>query len=168
MTKCAYCNSTIFFGGVRKGDQRYCNNKCYQEGFLLSASQQIPAEVFNREIDRIHQGACPKCGGPGPVDVHTSHQIFSVLVLTRWSSSPQLSCRSCGVKSQLGGLAISLLVGWWGIPWGLIFTPVQITRNLIGIFSPPDPAHPSPQLQKIVKLHIAKQLVAPTQVAQKA
>lgn len=168
MAKCAYCNSTILLGGVTKGDQRYCNNKCYQEGFLLSASQQIPAEVFNREIERVHQGLCPKCGGSGPVDVHTSHHVFSLVVLTRWSSSPKLCCRSCGVKSQLGGLGLSLLVGWWGFPWGLIFTPVQITRNLVGIFSPPNPAQPSPQLQKIVKLHIAKQLATPAPATQGA
>jgi len=167
MPKCAYCNSTILLGGIRKGDQRYCNNKCYQEGFLISASQQIPAEVFNREIDRVHQGLCPKCGGTGPVDVHTSHQVFSVLVLTRWSNSPRLSCRSCGVRGQLSGLGISLLFGWWGFPWGLIFTPVQITRNVVGIVNPPDPAIPSPQLQKIVKLHIAKQLATPATATQK-
>jgi hypothetical protein len=168
MAKCAYCNSTIFFGGVRKGDQRFCNAKCYNEGLLISASQQIPAQVFNREIEQVHQGLCPKCGGSGPVDVHTSYQVFSLVFLTRWSSTPQLSCRSCGLSGQLRGLGMSLLLGWWGFPWGLIMTPVQITRNLIGIFRPPDPAQPSPQLQKMVKLHIARQLAASSRAAQKA
>ena len=27
---------------------------------------------------------------------------------------------------------LSLLVGWWGIPWGLIFTPMVVYRNLSG------------------------------------
>jgi hypothetical protein len=28
MTRCAYCNSTILFGGLRVGDHTYCNTRC--------------------------------------------------------------------------------------------------------------------------------------------
>jgi len=27
---------------------------------------------------------------------------------------------------------ISLLVGWWGFPWGLIYTPMTLIQNLGG------------------------------------
>jgi hypothetical protein len=27
---------------------------------------------------------------------------------------------------------VSLLLGWWGIPWGIIFTPVAVISNLRG------------------------------------
>ncbi len=27
---------------------------------------------------------------------------------------------------------VSLLLGWWGIPWGVIYTPLTIVRNLAG------------------------------------
>lgn len=29
-------------------------------------------------------------------------------------------------------ILITALLGWWGIPWGLIGTPVSIFRNLMG------------------------------------
>jgi len=163
MATCDYCNSGILFGGIKQGGQRFCNNKCYQNGFLLSASKQVPDAIVSQQIDQLHQGQCPKCQGRGPVDVHTSYQVFSLLILTRWSSKPQISCRPCGVKSQIGSALTSLLFGWWGFPWGLIFTPVQVTRNIIGIVSAPNTMRPSLMLEKFVRLHIAEKLVAQNQ-----
>jgi hypothetical protein len=29
---------------------------------------------------------------------------------------------------------VSLLVGWWGLPWGIVYTPVTIFANLTGGF----------------------------------
>ena len=168
MAKCDYCNSTILLGGVSLGKLRFCNQKCYQDGFLLTTSQQVPADIVKQQVDQLHQGQCPKCHGRGPVDVHTSYQVFSFLIFTHWSTKPQILCHSCGVKSQIGRTLTSLLFGWWGFPWGLIITPVQIARNIIGICSAPNATRPSPQLEKLVRLHIATQLVAQNQANQQA
>ena len=168
MAKCDYCNSTILFGGVRHGEMRFCNDRCYQSGYLLTASHHLPTDLVAQQIEAVHQGQCPKCKGSGPVDVHTSYQVFSALIFTRWGAKPQVSCRSCGVKSQLGNLAISFFFGWWGIPWGLILTPIQVTRNLIGIASPPNPAAPTPQLERLVRITLASKLAAEAKAAQAA
>jgi len=162
MASCDYCNSTILFGGVRQGDLRFCNQKCFHNGYLLSASRQMPSDLVRQQLEQLHRGTCPKCQGPGPVDVHTSYQVVSLLVLTRWSSMPLVSCRACGVKSQVGNMLLSLVAGWWGFPWGLIFTPVQVTRNIVGLCQAPDPTRPSAQLEKLVRLHLASQIVSQT------
>ena len=157
MAKCDYCGSTIIVGGVRQGEQRFCNQKCPQSGTLVALSGRIdPVEIQNA-ITRIHQGTCPKCGGAGPVDVSTSYKVWSALILTSWSSSPEISCRSCGRKKQVEGALISLVAGW-GFPWGLILTPVQIVRNLIGMSRSYDPYRPSPQLESAVRLMLASQI----------
>ncbi len=109
-------------------------------------------------LRQVHQGRCPECGGAGPVDVHTSHQVTSVLVMTSWNSRPKVCCRSCGVKSQLGGLAWSAVLGWWGFPWGPLLTPIQIVRNLLGLIRPPQASEPTAQLRKMVNLELASQL----------
>jgi len=163
MASCAYCNTTILFGGVKDGEHRFCNEKCRQDGFLATTSQHIPEELVGEYLEQLHQGHCPKCQGRGPVDVHNSHQIFSVLVMTRWSSKSLVACRSCGVKSQLGSSLLSLVVGWWGFPWGLIMTPVQVTRNVVGIFKGPNPVVPSAALKRHVRLHLAAHLMANSQ-----
>jgi DNA-directed RNA polymerase subunit RPC12/RpoP len=166
MAKCDYCGSRILFGGAREGDLRFCNAKCQQTGSLMKVSQQIPDETIRKRLWDVHLGLCPVCHGNGPVDVHTAHQVWSALVVTTWKSQPRISCRSCGVKSQVQGLLISLVAGWWGFPWGLILTPVQITRNLVGMVRGPEPMKPSPQLEKLVRLGVARGAVSREREAQ--
>jgi hypothetical protein len=159
MATCDYCGSTILFGGVRDGNLRYCKDNCRNAGALVRLSGQIPEYEIDRQVREVHQGLCPVCRGSGPVDVHTAHQVWSALVLTSWKSQPRISCRSCGIKSQVQGLLISLIAGWWGFPWGLIMTPVQVVKNLAGIVKGPDPMTPSPKLERLVRMSIARSAV---------
>ena len=158
MPKCSYCNSTILFGGVRDGGRRFCNRKCLQSGALLSVAQEVPDEVVRQRVLEIHQGACPKCQRVSVVDVHTAHSIWSALLITRWSSKPMVCCTSCGKKAKAMALLGSLFLGWWGFPWGLILTPIQIGRNLWGLARSPSTSAPSAQLERIVRLTIAEDL----------
>jgi hypothetical protein len=119
----------------------------------------MPDEAIAEHVREVHAGACPKCGGPGPIDIHTSHTIWSALYLSSWRSKPEVCCRRCGTKAKIGGLAFSGVLGWWGFPFGLIMTPVQIVRNLGGIFSATDPHQPSPQLTEMVRAHLAAQFL---------
>lgn len=160
MTKCDYCGSTIVFGGKQNGQLRFCNDRCYQSGALIALSRQIPDNVVEQQVWKVHQGLCPHCSGPGPVDVHVSHRVWSALIVTSWKSQPRLSCRRCGVKSQLGDAAFSLVCGWWGFPWGLVFTPIQVGRNLAAVAKGPDPTKPSERLAKTVRLGLANQAAA--------
>ncbi len=166
MARCDYCGTTIIFGGVTDEHLRFCNDKCHQQGFLLAVADQVPEDVMAEQVMEVHQGLCPKCNGQGPIDVHTSHTVWSALLITSWQSRPEVCCRSCGVKSKLGAAATSSLFGWWGFPWGIIATPIQITRNVVGIFSSPDPSRPSPQLESIIKVGLAAQYVEASQQQQ--
>jgi hypothetical protein len=159
MAKCDYCGTTILFGGKRDANGRFCNQKCQGRGALLALSKQVPDASVKEQVWKTHQGLCPKCGGSGPVDVYVAHKVWSALVLTSWSSAPQLSCRSCGTKSQWAGVGFSLLLGWWGIPWGVILTPVQIGRNLVGMGKSADASSPSPELEKLVRMTMAANTV---------
>jgi len=159
MAKCDFCGTTVLFGGKRDGDFRFCNEKCQQEGALLTVAAQVPDDVLNRHTIEVHAGNCPKCSGRGPVDVHTIHKIWSAFLLTSWSSRPQISCRSCGIKSRLGGAFFSLLFGWWGFPWGVIMTQVQVIRNLVGMLDGSDPSRPSEQLSNVLRINLAAQMV---------
>jgi hypothetical protein len=134
----------------------------------LPIANQVPPDVLKQHIDQVHQGSCPRCKGRGPVDVHTSHKVFSALIITRWSSKPDISCRACGVRNQVVGTVFSLILGWWGLPWGLILTPVQVIRNIVGLCKPPDPRSPSAQLEKLLKLNLAANIVRQAEVGKAA
>ncbi len=160
MASCAYCNSTILFGGRRQGELRFCNAKCEQKGVLAVVASQLPAAEVQRYVRQVHGGTCPNCSGPGPVDVHTSYRVWSAVFVTSWASRPAVSCRLCGTKKRLGDTLFSLVLGWWGLPWGVLVTPMQLGRNLYAFARPPDPLVPSPALEKILRLHLACQLAA--------
>lgn len=159
MARCGYCGTSILFGGVRDGNNRFCNSKCHQSAYVLSVAQQAPADVLERETEEVFRGNCPKCRGLGPIDVHKVHRVWSALILTNWSSSQQVSCRSCAVKSQLGAVLFCLGLGWWGFPWGLILTPVQIARNIGGMCTRTDSSRPSPELRKLVQVMLGLKMI---------
>ena len=163
MAKCGYCGSTIIMVGLSSGTQRFCNKKCLTNAYVLSVAQKVPPDVIDRQVEEIFRGNCPKCRGLGPIDVHKVHQVWSALVLTRWTTTPQVSCRSCATKSQLGGVLFSSVLGWWGFPWGLILTPVQITRNIAGMCKGPDSSKPSDNLRKLVLVNIGMQALQKSQ-----
>jgi hypothetical protein len=163
MAKCSYCRSTILFGGVKDGDLTFCNEKCQETGVVVRLASQLPDEVVQSHVVEVHQSSCPKCGGAGPVDVHTSYRVWSMVLMTSWNSSPQICCKSCGVKARLGDAAFCLFLGWWGFPWGLIMTPVQLAKNVGGLFSSPDPNRPSEALTSVLRANMAADFLAQRQ-----
>lgn len=59
---------------------------------------------------------------------------ISILVMTFKRSSDIHFLRS-GDSAVLAGLPytlLSLFLGWWGIPWGFIYTPMALVQNLGG------------------------------------
>lgn len=157
MTKCDFRGTRILMGAFKQGELRFCNAECGAKADLIRVSRTIPDDVVEREVREVHQGSCRKCSGPGPVDVHTSHRVDSALVFTAWSSHPEVCCRACGIKKQIKHGAFSFFLGWWGLPFGLIMTPVQLARNLSGVvgIGEPDPGVPSPALDRAVQLRLA-------------
>jgi hypothetical protein len=156
MKKCDYCGTRILFGEVRDGRGCFCDGQCRQNGALLRIAQMAP-EVVEREAEDIFRSQCPICNGPGPVDIHRVYYVYSVLVMTRWSTSLQVSCHACATKRQLGATALCTLLGWWGFPWGLFVTPVQICRNIRGIWH--DSKAPSTELRHFVQLNRGAELL---------
>ncbi len=155
MASCAYCNSFILFGGVTDGDLRFCNAGCHEKGLLAHVASRLPARDVKALLAEVHQGRCPKCEGKGPIDVHVNHTVWSAIRITSWKSTPNVCCKSCGRKAQIGGIAFSFFLGWWGFPFGIVMTPVQICRNIGGIFGGPNPDEPSAELENIVRLGMA-------------
>lgn len=159
MASCANCGTTILFGGKKAGNYRFCNDTCLSNGQYLLLADQIPDSIVLQHTKALHEGECPVCNKlKGTVDVHTSHTVWSALLLTSWKNVPRVSCRSCGTKSQVLALLSSLFLGWWGLPWGIVMTPVQILRNLFGITLGPKRDAPSEQLKKLVRIHLGKQI----------
>ncbi|MBL9127063.1 MAG: hypothetical protein JNL97_05425 [Verrucomicrobiales bacterium] len=154
MKRCANCGSIIVFGPVRAGAHSFCNERCRDVGLVLIQAETLPRDVVEAYAKSIHAGACPTCHGPGPVDAHMRFTVSSFLVMTSWNSEARVACRACGRRAQVQAILLSLLTGWWGLPWGLILTPLQIFRNCRAIARPPDASAPSKHLKRLAAVNL--------------
>ena len=157
MASCAYCGRTILFGGKRLNELRFCNGTCLANGAHLAFVDQVPTQQVTELASTLHRGPCRRCQGPGPIDVHKVYSVWSALYVTRWKTQTLLVCRSCGTKAQVRALLFSGFLGWWGIPWGLFITPMQIVRNISALRRSTDPFVPSDELRRAAQVHLAKQ-----------
>ncbi len=59
--------------------------------------------------------------------------ISLVFLTLRWPSRPhRLRPGEWGIWRGLPYALTSLLLGWWGVPWGLLYTPLVLWTDLTG------------------------------------
>lgn len=152
MAVCSNCSQVILFGGIKHEGLHFCSKGCFNAGEeQRNIIASIPEESIREVLDEVHQGACPKCQGPGPVDVHFSYRVISLLVVTQFNTIPQISCTGCANRAKIKNMIISGLFGWWGVPFGLISTPFYLFKNFAGLLNPVSPHEPSDELKAHIK-----------------
>jgi len=159
MAKCRTCQRFVIFGGKRDGDHSYCSQKCLDEDILRETGEMIPRDLLDERVRAIHLGPCPRCHRDGPVDVHRSYSLWTLLYFTQTRSCEHLVCRSCARQSQFWASIRSMLLGPWG-PFGILLTPVQIVRNVAAMIGGPPSYAPSALLVQVVRRHTAEQILA--------
>jgi len=157
---CPTCGTSVLFGGVKVGNKRYCSKKCYEADEINRVAAQIPNEHVEQLANELHSGMCPKCKNRGPVDIHKSHSVYSVIFITKFETRAHLLCKKCATKQQATDLIGSLLLGWWGIPFGILITPIQIIKNVISMCQNPGINGPSDDLKQRARLILASHAMA--------
>lgn len=131
LKKCYTCGAIILFGGSSRDGLRYCGRRCREEAELDRALEMVPVAVAENEARRIREDPCPLCGREGSrVELRPSYRATGFLLHTSVSEKRTICCTLCGLKANLAAIAHSLLLGWWGFPFGIVATPIQIVRNL--------------------------------------
>jgi len=122
---------------------------------------RIPDSVVKKEAQKIMKGPCPECDQTSDdIELRFSHRAVSYLVMTIWSKNPILSCRSCHRKKVTSETFITLFLGWWGFPFGLIVTPIQLLRNISAVSSSKSPSRePSSDLFSFVRGILAQTII---------
>jgi hypothetical protein len=154
MATCDCCGKYYTFGGLKAGRYAFCNGTCRSRGSVLVALDEVPPRSVADYIDAAHRSDCPSCGRPGPVDLRRSHWAWSALIVTRWGTDQRIECVPCGRLRQVKAMGFSLLVGWWGVPFGLVLTPVQLVRNAIALVQ--SNKRPSADFERLMRLELAR------------
>jgi uncharacterized protein YraI len=82
---------------------------------------------------------CDKCGqADHTLRVTVFIYVISIVVMTFKRGWAGLLCRNCRIKYGAFFFVISALFGWWGIPWGIIYTLMALVTDLIGGDQPKD------------------------------
>jgi len=166
MAICDYCSKNFNLFGVHEPEYSFCSRNCQDRAHaLLKSLDRLPQQQVDDYVNKVHAGPCRQCGKPNPVDLYQSYRVVSFIVLTRWTTHNHFVCRACARKAQIKSSAYSALLGWWGFPFGLVLTPVQIIRNIVAMAGGSDPHQPSRRLRSLLKLNLARQLAAPAAAA---
>jgi len=87
-------------------------------------------EEIDGYCDIIRILACPSCGTTlSKLNGTMTSQVMSFVFFTQWSKTLKVGCPDCLDKANNNALIKSVLIGWWGIPWGFIRTPIAIGQN---------------------------------------
>jgi len=76
------------------------------------------------------------CSCCGKVTAQPRYAIFfvvkSFILVTSRSTSQGIFCSTCAEKKAFKASAITWVLGWWGVPWGPIYSIQAIFTNLFG------------------------------------
>lgn len=79
----------------------------------------------------IRQLPCPICGDTREkLNGTIFYEVKSFVIFTTYSAKLAIACPTCLNKKNDEAIFSTALLGWWGIPWGLIRTPRYIYKNI--------------------------------------
>lgn len=94
-------------------------------------NKEYTIEELENYSEKLRTLACPICGQTeNKLNGTIAHSVMSFLIFTTYKAVPFIACPQCLDKKNNNAMISSALLGWWGIPWGLLKTPTYIYRNI--------------------------------------
>lgn len=97
----------------------------------IQAQFRVVTEAEIVEYCKLLQSQpCPRCCSTDrPLNATLTSKVLSMLVLTTWHKQFAIACPSCLDKLNRDASNITVLLGWWGLPWGVIRTIRALNSN---------------------------------------
>jgi len=114
------------------------------EAYNVLSDPSIRAQYDTISVEtRGHSNATPEaspepivCSSCGKVTAQPRYVIFyevkSFIFVTKRTPIQGVFCSLCAEKKALRATALTWVLGWWGFPWGIIYSPHAILVNLFG------------------------------------
>jgi hypothetical protein len=102
---------------------------------ILNALEAQNKEHTEEEIEAycnlLSQLHCPGCGrATQRLNGTITGKVMSFIIFSQYNKKLKIACPSCLNKANNDALLSSLFLGWWGLPWGIIYTFQAIFLNL--------------------------------------
>lgn len=100
------------------------------EGAKAQNREYSPEEI--RELSQILRTLpCPLCENKTvKLNATVMHTAKSFVFFSTFRKEPIIGCPDCLDKKNQDSIISTALLGWWGIPWGILKTPVYIYNNI--------------------------------------
>ena len=87
-------------------------------------TKTISEDELKTYVSRIVNMRCPECGkNDSELEGSIIRSVTSFVLMTTYKKSHVLSCNDCRNSLRKSAISKTILLGWWGIPWGIFRTP---------------------------------------------
>ncbi|WP_282037323.1 hypothetical protein [Saccharicrinis aurantiacus] len=99
---------------------------------IEAQTKEITESEIIEILDKVSGLKCPECGGKSnPLKGSLIRSVKSFIIFTNYKKTPIISCQECANKKRKSALTSTIILGWWGIPWGIIRTPQTIINYFV-------------------------------------
>jgi hypothetical protein len=96
----------------------------------LAQNKEYSIEEIENYSKLLRDLPCPICGNTDEkLNGTISHTVKSFIIFTTYGTEATIACPNCLDKKNNNAMISTLLLGWWGLPWGVFKTPIYIYRN---------------------------------------
>lgn len=93
-------------------------------------NREYTIEEIAAYCDIICSLPCPNCGSTDePLNATLTAEVMSFIFFTHYKKHLKVGCPTCLDRFNNAALAKTAIMGWWGIPWGIIKTLQALDRN---------------------------------------
>ena len=94
-------------------------------------NKSYPIEEIDKYCNIVQNLSCPICKtNSEKLNATMISEVLSAIVFSTKNKKLKVGCPSCLDKANNRALTKSILLGWWGIPWGIFWTIKAINDNL--------------------------------------
>jgi hypothetical protein len=93
-------------------------------------NERMTVAELDAYCEKLRSLPCPSCGGTAQkLNATLTSEVMSFLIITHYKRQIKIACPRCLDRANNSALTTSLLLGWWGFPWGIIRTIQAIGQN---------------------------------------
>jgi hypothetical protein len=98
---------------------------------IEAQNKSYTIEEVDKYCNIVRNLNCPICRTSYAVLNGTmTGEVMSFILFTQYSKKIKIGCPTCLDKANESALTKTILLGWWGIPWGFIKTIQAIRINI--------------------------------------
>ncbi|MFC4818440.1 hypothetical protein [Flavobacterium sp. GCM10023249] len=124
--------------GLRPGVLEIIENEIKKRNLDLSIIEGAKAQNKEYSFEELTELAeiirslpCPLCGDKTEkLNGTIMYTVKSFVFFSFLKQEPIIGCPYCLDKKNQESILLSGLLGWWGVPWGIIKTPFYIYKNI--------------------------------------